>query len=218
MRAHEKKAEGLSENIAQEIAGRMNAWLDEAIKKTPSADLISVLLVALNSGLCTVAQEKRCEQLFQLYRERHLALALWYGKQAQASTSGQRERLWESVLKHVPVDHVWATHAAEQLALIRLRPIPVGATLHKMSHDKSLQLEGLIEHLSALAWLNDAEPSLRCRYLLGQALAQVGRLGEARICFESLVPLANENRKTRLTNALDRISAHASSNPSVDSD
>ena len=132
------------------------------------------------------------------------------GNRPQSVAGAEAEAYWLRVLELLPSQHALAAHAAERVALTYLRPIPAGSVIHNLSDDMRLRLERLVECISPIAWQSESEAVLRCRYLLAQALAQLGRLGEARICFENLKKFANQDRKHRLRRALEELAKAAS--------
>ena len=189
--------------VEQRIAEMLPTYLLNATAVAkPDAEFISILLIAGRTAVCTPEQHKQMRDCFRSVQGEHVPLAMWYGKRAQTATGAEAEVSWLRVLELLPAQHTLAAHAAERVALAYLRPIPPGSVIHNISADMRLRLERLSELLSPIAWQGESEAALRCRYLLAQALAQLGRLGEARICFESLKAFADGDRKHRLDKAL----------------
>ena len=170
-----------------------------------SAAQVSLILTALHYEISVDQLELLMESVLSRFDQRHAALGMWCCQRAQEQQVAKdvsQVKYWGLALKFLPVEHPWYAAAAEQLALAGLEPLMPGERLVKPSSAQLDRLNMLVESLSFIAWSGEQEAHLRCRYLLAQALSQRGDLGAARLCFESLLPLANQHRKIRIEKAL----------------
>lgn len=173
---------------------------------------ISLFLFLHERELATSAQVERGLQHCARFERRHAALGMYYcrlAKDLDAGAAAEARRCWRLALRFLPLSHDWFAAAAERLALLSLRPLPAGRVLRDASELERARLEDLVQLLSAAAWQAENDAQHRCRYLLGQALAQLGRPGEAAVCFKSLMTYATGERKAKLLKALRYLSEAA---------
>ncbi len=131
-------------------------------------------------------------------------------QEAHQQGSGHVRQHWQDALLYLPSEHAWFATCAEQFALLTLRPVPPGKVVASLGPAEVKNLEFLVSSLSDVAWRGSDEANLRCRYLLSQALSQLGKVVEARICFKSLHENANNERKVRIDRALRYLAEHES--------
>lgn len=128
----------------------------------------------------------------------------WYAED-QGSAHG---RAWIEAASRLPTDHPWSIEVTIRAVRPLLAPVPPGHVLADPSPQRQEQLQEAVTLLSRMVRAGDGPDHHRARFLLVQALAQLGRRDEALQCMEPLWASGDARHRTLLEDCRRRLMDH----------